>query len=76
MRRLDRVDEVLDQQKKQTQDEEFYDSSEDRPKMLKDEMEKGDLFAMIVSAWFIFVPLCIIILLVMVFGAMLLLGLF
>lgn len=76
MRRLDRVDKVLEEQKKQPQDEEVYDFSPEKPKMLKDEMEKGDLFAMIVSAWFIFVPLCIIILLLMVLGAVLLLGMF
>ena len=57
--------------------DEYYDPSEDRIEpTVGDNLEKGDLFAMIVSAWVIIVPICLGILLLIVLLAWLLLGLF
>lgn len=78
MRRMYRVDEVLEEQQKKNRDtkEELPDPKSEAPEpSIKDELERGDLFAMLISAWFILVPVCLVILLIIVFGAAFLLGL-
>lgn len=78
MRRMYRVDEAFEAQQKTRQEakEELPDPKSEAPvPSVKDEIEKGDVFAMLVSAWFLIVPLCLIILLVIAYGTAFLLGL-
>ncbi|MCQ2418208.1 MAG: hypothetical protein MJ085_00340 [Clostridia bacterium] len=78
MRRMYRVDEAFEAQQKNRQEvkQELPDPKSEAPApSVKDEMEKGDLFAMLVSAWFLIVPLCLILLLVIAYGTAFLLGL-
>ena len=78
MRRMYRVDEAFEAQQKNRQEavEELPDPKSEAPEpSVKDEMEKGDLFAMLVSAWFLIVPLCLVLLLVIAYGTAFLLGL-
>ena len=55
---------------------EYYNPDEDRVEpTVGDNLEKGDLFALIVSAWIVIVPVCLGVLLLIVLLAWLILGL-
>ncbi|MDC7293846.1 hypothetical protein NXH67_10005 [Butyrivibrio sp. DSM 10294] len=79
-RKVDRLFKVNKDKKESTPDiydDEYYDPNEDRIEpTVGDNLEKGDLFAMIVSAWITIVPISIGILVGIVLLAWLLLGLF
>ena len=56
--------------------DEYYNPDEDRClPTVGDNLEKGDLFALIVSAWIVIVPICLGVLLLIVLLAWLMLGL-
>jgi hypothetical protein len=81
-KKVDRIYKLKDEQKgRETEPDiyadEYYDPKEDREAAgVGDNLEKGDLFAMIVSAWIVIVPICLGLLLLIVLLAWLLLGLF
>ncbi|MCR4901791.1 MAG: hypothetical protein K6A23_02955 [Butyrivibrio sp.] len=78
-----KVDRLFNLKKEQQQDrevvkydDEYYNPDEDRiERNAGDNLEKGDLFAMIVSAWITILPIALGTLLVIVLLAWLLLGL-
>ena len=80
-RKVDRLFKLKkkDQEKEETPDiyvDEYYNPDEDRePINAGDNLEKGDLFAMILSAWITIIPISLGILLLIVGLAWLLLGL-
>lgn len=56
--------------------DEYYDPEEDRVRYnVGDNLEKGDLFAMILSAWIVIMPIALGVLLLIVLLAWFLLGL-
>lgn len=81
-RKVDRLFKLKkkDQEKEETPDiyaDEYYNPDEDRVEpTVGDSLEKGDLFAMIVSAWITILPICLGLLIGIVLLAWLLLGLF
>ena len=82
-RKVDRLFKLKKEQEKDADNtpdiyaDEYYDPSEDRElPTVGDNLEKGDLFAMILSAWLIIVPISLGLLLLIVLLAWFLLGLF
>jgi hypothetical protein len=80
-RNVDRIFKAREENKKSEEmpdiyADEYYDPKEDRiPYEVGDNLEKGDLFAMIVSAWIVIMPIALGILLLIVLLAWFLLGL-
>ncbi len=80
-RKVDRIFKLKKEQKEgdSTLDiyaDEYYNPDEDRQAPeIGDNLEKGDLFAMIVSAWITIMPICLGLLILIVLLAWLLLGL-
>jgi hypothetical protein len=79
-RKVDRLYKLNKEKKEDQPDiyaDEYYDPSDDRIQpTVGDNLEKGDLFAMILSAWVIIVPISLGLLLFIVLLAWLMLGLF
>jgi hypothetical protein len=79
-RKVDKIFKARNEQKKIEEPDiyadEYYNPEEDRKAYdIGDTMEKGDLFAMIVSAWITILPICLGLLLFIVLLAWLMLGL-
>ncbi len=68
----DKVERALDYQHEQATDiYEEYNGEKLYEPTLEDMIDKKDMFALIVSAWLTIVPICLIVLLAIVFIAML-----
>ncbi len=82
-KKIDRIYEFKEEQREKAENnapddfsDEYFDPSEYKNQMsTSDNLEKGDLFAMIVSAWITIVPICLGVLLFIVFVSWFLLGL-
>jgi hypothetical protein len=80
-KKVERIFKLRQEQKESTshpeiREDDYYNPDEDRiVPTVGDNLEKGDLFALIVSAWIVIVPICLGVLLLIVFLAWLMLGL-
>jgi hypothetical protein len=80
-KKVERIFKLRQEQKEsasnpEIREDDYYNPDEDRiVPTVGDNLEKGDLFALIVSAWIVIVPICLGVLLLIVLLAWLMLGL-